>query len=60
MFEAMGSRDKVKVTIDHANHYFTGEDGKSHLAEAVGTISRWLADRDLTNDTVLSGTPVAA
>ena len=60
MFEAMGSRDKVKVTIDHANHYFTGEDGKSHLAEAVGTISRWLADRDLTNDTVLFGTPVAA
>jgi pimeloyl-ACP methyl ester carboxylesterase len=55
MFDAMGSKDKVKITIDHANHYFTGEDGKSHLSEAVGIISRWLAERNLTNDTVLSG-----
>ena len=31
MFDALGSADKVKVTIDHANHYFTGADGKSHL-----------------------------
>ena len=54
MFDALGSRDKREVTIDHANHYFTGEDGKSHLAEAVGVISRWLAERDLTNEAVLS------
>ena len=60
MFEAMGSADKVKIIIDGANHYFTGADGKSHLSEAVGIISRWLAERDLTNDTVLAGTPVAA
>jgi len=54
MFDALGSRDKRKVTIDHANHYFTGADGKSHLAEAVGVISQWLAERNLTNETVLS------
>jgi len=55
MFDAMGSKDKVKITIDHANHYFTGADGKSHLSEAVSIISNWLAERDLSNDTVLSG-----
>ncbi len=60
MFEALGSPDKVKVTIEHANHYFTGADGKSHLAEAVAIISGWLAERGLANDTVLSGLPVAA
>jgi alpha-beta hydrolase superfamily lysophospholipase len=60
MFEALGSRDKVKVTIDQANHYFTGADGKSHLAEAVGVISGWLAERRLTNETVLSGLAAAA
>lgn len=60
MFEALGSPDKVKVTVDHANHYFTGADGKSHLAEAVAIISGWLAERGLTNETVLSGLAVAA
>ncbi|MGA2950842.1 MAG: alpha/beta hydrolase [Caulobacteraceae bacterium] len=60
MFEALGSRDKAKVTIDQANHYFTGADGKSQLSEAVTIISRWLADRGLANDAVLSGLPAAA
>lgn len=60
MFEAMGSADKVKITINHANHYFTGVDGKSHLSEAVGLISQWLAERGLTNDTVLAGMRAAA
>jgi alpha-beta hydrolase superfamily lysophospholipase len=60
MFEALGSSDKFKVTIDHANHYFTGADGKSHLAEAVAIISGWLAEHGLTNDTVLSGLAAAA
>ena len=55
MFGALGSRDKTRVTIDQANHYFTGEDGKSHLSEAVGVISRWLAERNLTNERVLAG-----
>jgi len=60
MFEALGSPDKVKVTVDHANHYFTGADGKSHLVEAVAIISGWLAERGLTNETVLSGMAAAA
>lgn len=55
MFGALGSRDKTRVTIDQANHYFTGADGKSHLSEAVGVISRWLAERNLTNERVLAG-----
>ena len=60
MFDALGSADKSKVTIDGANHYFTGADGKSHLTQVVGIISDWLAERDLVNDTVLAGTRVAA
>ena len=60
MFEALGSPDKVKVTVDHANHYFTGADGKSHLATATAIISSWLAEHGLTNDTVLSGLAAAA
>lgn len=55
MFAALGSKDKLKTTIDHANHYFTGADGKSHLADAVGFISRWLAERGLANERVLAG-----
>ena len=60
MFEAMGSADKVKITIDGANHYFTGADGKSQLGQAVGIISNWLAERGLANEHVLATTPVAA
>jgi pimeloyl-ACP methyl ester carboxylesterase len=60
MFDALGSADKVKITIDHANHYFTGEDGKSHLKQAVGIISAWLADRGFANEQVLATATVAA
>jgi pimeloyl-ACP methyl ester carboxylesterase len=52
MFAALGSADKTKVTIDHANHYFTGADGKSHLKDLVGIVTRWLDERGLANDTV--------
>lgn len=55
MFEALGSTDKLKTTIDHANHYFTGADGKSHLTDAVGFMSRWMAERGLANEAVLAG-----
>jgi pimeloyl-ACP methyl ester carboxylesterase len=60
MFDAMGSADKSKVTIDHANHYFTGADGKSHLTQAVDIISNWLAERGLANDAALANTRVDA
>jgi alpha-beta hydrolase superfamily lysophospholipase len=52
MFNAMGSQDKTRVTIDQANHYFTGPDGKSHLAHATSIISKWLDARGLANDIV--------
>lgn len=55
MYSALGSADKFKVTIDHANHYFSGDDGRSHLAQAVNIMSNWLAERDLANDFVLKG-----
>lgn len=54
MFDALGSDDKIKITIAKANHYFTGEDGTSHLKDAVGIISRWLAERNMANDAVRS------
>lgn len=55
IFDALGSADKAKITIDHANHYFTGPDGKSHLVDAVGIMSRWLDERGLVNERVKSG-----
>lgn len=60
MFEALGSADKAKVTIDHANHYFTGPDGKAHLKQAVGIISAWLGERGFANDHVLAAASAAA
>jgi pimeloyl-ACP methyl ester carboxylesterase len=60
MFDALGSADKIKVTIDGANHYFTGEDGKSHLKHAVRIISSWLAERGFANEHVLATIQVAA
>jgi pimeloyl-ACP methyl ester carboxylesterase len=52
MFEALGSADKRKITIDRANHYFSGPGGRAQLAEAVGVISSWLDERGLANPTV--------
>ena len=47
-----GWTDKRKFTIDRANHYFSGPQGKAQLAEAVGIISTWLGARGLTNAAV--------
>jgi len=52
MFDALGAADKRKFTIDRANHYFSGPQGKAQLAEAVGIISNWLGARGLTNAAV--------
>lgn len=60
MFAALGSADKTKVTIDHANHYFTGADGKSHLKDLVGIVTRWLDERGLANDQVRATVRVPA
>jgi alpha-beta hydrolase superfamily lysophospholipase len=45
IFNALGSSDKQKHLIAGANHYFTGENGRAHLDEAVTLIGLWLADR---------------
>jgi hypothetical protein len=60
MFEALGSSDKTKITIDHANHYFTGADGKSHLKDLVGIVTRWLDERGLANDKVRQAVRIPA
>lgn len=52
MFEALGSADKQKVSIDEANHYFSGPEGKAQLAQVAGILSAWLDARGLANDTV--------
>jgi pimeloyl-ACP methyl ester carboxylesterase len=52
MFEALGSADKRKITIDGANHYFSGPRGRVQLAQAVGVISSWLDERGLANPSV--------
>jgi pimeloyl-ACP methyl ester carboxylesterase len=52
MFAALGSADKQKITIEGANHYFSGPAGRAQLAQAVGHISAWLTDRGLSNPTV--------
>jgi pimeloyl-ACP methyl ester carboxylesterase len=49
MFEALAAGDKSKFTIDQANHYFSGPDGKAKLAEAASLISNWLDERGFAN-----------
>jgi dienelactone hydrolase len=45
IFAALGSADKQASTIDSANHYFSGADGKKHLAAAAGLMTGWLQER---------------
>jgi len=52
MFNALGGADKSRFTIDQANHYFSGPQGRAQLGEAVGIISGWLGGRGLTNAAV--------
>jgi dipeptidyl aminopeptidase/acylaminoacyl peptidase len=52
MFEALAARDKSKFTIDRANHYFSGPEGKAKLAEAANIISNWLDERGFANTAV--------
>jgi hypothetical protein len=34
VFDAIGHQDKERVDLPEANHYFTGEDRRSHLSRA--------------------------
>ena len=46
MFNALGSADKQKVMINGANHYFSGPEGRSHIAQCMTAIDGWLEQRD--------------
>jgi pimeloyl-ACP methyl ester carboxylesterase len=45
LFEAVAAEDKMLVTIDGATHYYAFQPEK--LAEAVGVVKGWLAEREL-------------
>lgn len=49
LFDAVGHPDKTLHTIVGATHYYSGRDQISHLKEAVGTITEWLAERSWAN-----------
>lgn len=52
MFDALGATDKSKFTIDQANHYFSGPNGKAKLGEAASILSRWMDERGFANSAV--------
>ena len=45
MFAALAAADKQQVTIDGANHYFSGPDARTHLDAAARTMTDWLGAR---------------
>ncbi len=45
IFSALGSSDKQACTIEGASHYFSGPDGKLHLAAASAIMTDWLQQR---------------
>jgi dienelactone hydrolase len=45
IFSALGSADKQARTIEGASHYFSGPDGKLHLAAASALMTDWLQMR---------------
>jgi pimeloyl-ACP methyl ester carboxylesterase len=49
IFGGLATTDKTQHLVEHANHYFTGGDGRQHLAEATDIIGSWLAARGLAD-----------
>jgi hypothetical protein len=47
MFAALGATDKQSLQVEGASHYFSGPDGKAHLAQASTMMTDWLRARDL-------------
>lgn len=47
IFGALASADKERAEVVGANHYFSGPDGRRHLAEAASVIDSWLDARGL-------------
>ena len=46
IFDALASPDKQRAEVAGANHYFSGPNGRDHLAEAARIIGEWTAARD--------------
>lgn len=42
VFDAIGHRDKERVDLPEANHYFSGEEQRSHLSHAADHVYDWL------------------
>ena len=49
LFDAIGHPDKERHEIKGATHYYGGPSQRPMLAQAVDTITTWLADRGLTD-----------
>ncbi|GAA3393029.1 alpha/beta hydrolase [Cryptosporangium minutisporangium] len=47
LYDAVGHPDRTLHVVDGATHYYAGPDQRPKLAEAVGVITGWLADRGL-------------
>lgn len=47
VFDAISHQDKEIVDLPEANHYFSGEDQKSHLADAADLVHDWLRRHSL-------------
>jgi alpha-beta hydrolase superfamily lysophospholipase len=45
LFDAVGHPDKTLHVVQGATHYYAGKDQRAPLAEAVGLITDWLAER---------------
>lgn len=42
VFEAIAHQDKERVDLPEANHYFSGQDQRSHLSDAVDHVYDWM------------------
>lgn len=45
LFDGIGHHDKRLHVVQGATHYYTGPDGFAHLADAVGAIGSFIAER---------------
>ncbi|MCC5579965.1 alpha/beta fold hydrolase [Microtetraspora sp. AC03309] len=45
LYDAVGHPDRTLHVVQGANHYYTGKAQVPRLAEAVGTITNWMAER---------------
>lgn len=50
IFDAVSHQDKEYVELPDANHYFSGDGQRSHLATAANIVHDWLARHDLATD----------